>query len=140
MPTKSIQTNPNKQFKEIITKQPRKIHHTTDLIPNNNQQHQIITNPYLQSILHPSQTSIHNKQPLHQLIVSQSPDPPSKELTQPTNPQNTTSNKPNIYTNLYRERIKIPKEGSVQSNGNNNTITTESETTINNNTIPTQPR
>ena len=125
--------NPKTIFKETIFKQPRKPHHTTSLTPNNNRQYQRITNPYLQSILHPNQKSIHHEQLLHQPIVSQIPDPPSREPTIPTTHQNTTSK---IYSNLYRKRIR-PKEGSVQINSNNNTIIKEPETTINNNTIST---
>ena len=133
IPTKSTKPNPKKSCNKTILKQSRKIHHTTSLTPNNNRQDQIVTNQYLQSILHPNQKSIHHEQLLNKPTVSQSPDPPSKEHTQSTIHQNTTFK---IYSNLY-SKIILTKEGSLQINSNNNTIIKEPETTINNNTIPT---
>lgn len=53
--TKPTKPNPNKICKETILKQSRKTHHTTSLTPNNNHHHQIVTNSYMQSIIHPNQ-------------------------------------------------------------------------------------
>ena len=107
MPIKSTKTNPTKICKETIPKQSRKTHQTTSLTPNNNRQHQLVTNQYLQSIIHPNQKPTHHEQLLNQPIVSQSPDPTSKVNTQSTTHQNTTFK---TYSNLHRQRIQRKKE------------------------------
>ena len=55
MPIKPTKTNLTKICKEIIPKQSRQTHQTTSLTLNNNRQYQIVTNPYLQSIIQPNQ-------------------------------------------------------------------------------------
>ena len=132
MPIKSTKINANKICKETIPKQSRKTHYITSLTLNNNRQHQIVTNPYVQSIIHPNQKSIHHEQLLNQPIVPWNPDPTSKEHTLPTTHQTTTSK---TYSNCHR-KIILTKEGSILTNGSNNIITKEPESTINNTTIP----
>ena len=132
MPIEPIKTNPTKIYKETIPKESRQTHQTTSLNLNNNRQHQIVINPYLQSIIQLNQKPIYHEQFLTQPIVSQSPDPISNVTTPSATIQNTT---PNTYSNLHRQRI-LTKEGSILINGNNNIITEESEVNINNNTIP----
>ena len=131
MPIKPTRTNLTKIYKENIPKQPRQTHQTIFFTLNNNRQHQIGTNPYLQSIIQPNQRSIYHEQPSTQPIVSQSPNPTSKVTTPSTTIQNTT---PDTYPNLHRRRI-LTKEGSILINGNNNILTEEPEADISNNTV-----